>query len=435
MSKTTFKALGIFTLLILTLIPSNAQDIQYVRKQLDRLCSPEFFGRAYYNRGDKLAADYLADQFADIGLSSFGTDYFQPYSFNVNSLEEVSVKINNRELKFGDDYMMNPSSSSLSGSFKPLLIDAPLMKNPGVLLSSLENAGKNIVVIIDSSGLNNPELYHFVKSLAINGQLGISGLIEVYAETPIGLVGREPLAVPHIQLNRKALPANINKIDINIKNKYYAKYPTQNVIGFIPGQTDKFMVITAHYDMCGSFGEGNFFPGASDNGSGTAMVLDFARHFAGGEKPYYSMVFMLFSGEERGLMGSTHYANNPLFPLNKIKLDINLDMVGTGQDGVILFNGPQRPLEASIIQKINEEKHYMKEVEQRNGSANSDHWPFHKKDIPAIFFLTKGNSAGAHNIFDTPDKLPLYGYENLFKLILDLTEELKKQELGISKLR
>lgn len=435
MNKLNLRLTVISVLLILTIIPSNAQDIIYVRKQLDRLCSPGFFGRAYYNRGDKLAADYLADQFTDIGLSPFGKDYFQHYSFNVNSLEEVSVKINGRELKFGDDYMMNPSSSALSGTFKPLLIDAPLMKNPAGLLSSLENAGKNTVVIIDSTGLNNPELYSFVKSLSINGKMGISGLIEVYAKTPIGRVGREPLAVPHIQLNRKALPDKIESIEIEIRNKYYDKYPTQNVIGYIPGQTDKYIVITAHYDMCGSFGEGNYFPGASDNGSGTAMVLDMARHFAGGDKPYYSMVFMLFSGEERGLMGSTYYTNNPLFPLNKIKLAINLDMVGTGQDGVILFNGPQRPLEASIIQKINEEKHYMKEVEQRNGSANSDHWPFHQKGVPAIFFLTKGNSAGAHNIYDTPDKLPLYGYENLFKLIIDLTDELERQEVGRPKLR
>ena len=80
------------------------------------------------------------------------------------------------------------------------------------------------------------------------------------------------------------------------------------------------------------------------------------------------------------------------------------------------------------MQKINEEKHYMKEVEERPGTANSDHWPFHEKDIPAIFFLTKGRAGGGHNIYDTPDKLPLYGYENLFKLVIDLTGELQQQE-------
>lgn len=430
MEKNIFKVQVIITLLILTIFQSNAQDIQYVRKQLDRLCSPEFYGRAYYKKGDNLAASYLSDQFKGHGLRSFEKDYFQHYSFNVNSLEEVSVKINDKKLKFGKDFMMNPSSGSLSDSFKPLLIDAQLMKNPGRLLGAMEQAGKNIVVIIDSLGLNNPELYHFVKSLALEGKLGIAGLIEVYPKTPIGRVGRKYLPVPHIQLNREAMPPFFDEVEINVKNKYYDNYPTSNVIGYIPGQTDKYIVFTAHYDMCGSFGEGNYFPGASDNGSGTAMVLDLARHFATGEKPYYSVAFMLFSGEERGLMGSKNYVNNPLFPLDKIKLAINLDMVGTGQEGVILFNGIQRPLEAAIVQSINEKKHYMKDVEERMGTANSDHWPFHKKEVPAIFFLTKGRSGGVHNIYDTVDKLPLYGYENLFKLVIDLTKELQKQEVG-----
>ena len=67
---------------------------------------------------------------------------------------------------------------------------------------------------------------------------------------------------------------------IDVKNRYYENYPTQNVIGFIPGRSEKVIVFTAHYDMLGSFGEGNYFPGASDNASGTAMVLDLARHFS-----------------------------------------------------------------------------------------------------------------------------------------------------------
>jgi Zn-dependent M28 family amino/carboxypeptidase len=224
------------------------------------------------------------------------------------------------------------------------------------------------------------------------------------------------------------VPGDIEKVRIDIRNTYTENYGTRNIIGYIPGSTEQFIVFTAHYDMLGSFGQGNYFPGASDNGSGTAMVLDLARHFSKGKKPYYSVAFMLFSGEEAGLMGSTHYVNHPLFPLEKIKLVVNLDMVGTGQQGVILFNAPQRPLEAALVQKINEEKQYMIEVEERPAKPNSDHWPFHEKGIPAIFFLTKGRSGGGHNIFDTPDKLPLYGYENLFKLVLDLTGELQAQE-------
>jgi len=424
----TLKQKITLTFIALSLLNVNAQDVQYVRKQLERLCSPEFHGRAYYQRGDSLAADYLAQQFEGFGLESFASDYFQHYSFNVNSLEKLSVKINGKLLEFGTDFMIHPSSSSLSGSFKPVLIDASLMKSPEHMVRQLSEAGAHPFIVLDSLGLDNPELYRFIKTIALSEQMGISGLIEICSVLPIGRVGRSVYQGPCIQLNREAVSDPIENIVIDVKNKYYENYPTQNVIGFIPGKSEKIIVFTAHYDMLGSFGEGNYFPGASDNGSGTSMVLDLARHFSMEKKPYYSVAFMLFSGEEAGLMGSTHYVNQPLFPLEKIKLVINLDMVGTGQEGVILFNAPQRPLEAAIVQKINEDRHYMKEVAEVKAKANSDHYPFHEKGIPAIFFLTKGRAGGGHNIFDTPDKLPLYGYENLFNLIMDLIGELHKQE-------
>lgn len=418
----------VLAIMALSVFNLHAQDVHYVRKQLERLCSPEFHGRAYYKKGDSIAADYLAAQFKGFGLRSYTPGYYQEYTFNVNSLEEISIKINGEGLQFGEDFMMNPASGSLSGSFEPVIMDADLMQDPPRLLRQLSEAGEDLVVVLDSAGLNNPGLYQFVKALAISGQLGIKGMLEVFPDTPIGRVGRLELPGPYVQLSRKALPKEIHTIQFDVNNKYYENYPTRNVVGYIPGQSEKVIVFTAHYDMLGSFGEGNYFPGASDNGSGTAMVLDLARHFSSGKKPYYTVAFMLFSGEEAGLMGSTHYVKHPLFPLEQIKLVINLDMVGTGQQGVILFNATQRPLEAAMVQKINEEKHYMKEVEERPGTANSDHWPFNEKDVPAIFFLTKGRSGGGHNIYDTPDKLPLYGYENLFKLVIDLTRDLQKQE-------
>jgi len=419
----------ILLILVFSTFIGNAQDIRYVRKQLDLLCSPEFYGRGYYKRGDRIAAEHLASEYKKLGVRSYSSDYLQNYSFNVNSLEKVSFKINGKELVFGDDYMMNAISGSAKGSFRPLEVNVSMMKNPKNLLTAFEIAGEKPLVILDSLGLNNPELYRFVKTMLTSGQFDISCLIEVYSRTPGCKVGRNELPWPYIQLNRKAIPDEINTIDIDIKNKYYKEYPTQNVIGYIPGQSEQVIVYTAHYDAMGSFGEGHYFPGASDNASGTCMVLDLARHFSSIKNPYYTVAFMLFSGEEAGLMGSKYYTDNPLFPLEDIKLVVNLDMVGTGQSGVILFNGPERPLEAAIVQKINEKNAYMKDIIERNGSGNSDHWPFHLKNVPAIFFLTTGRAGGGHNIFDTAEKLPLYAYENFFKLVLQINEELEKQEI------
>ncbi|MEX2028759.1 MAG: M28 family peptidase [Candidatus Curtissbacteria bacterium] len=405
------------------------QDIKYVRKQLERLCSPEFYGRAYYKKGDSIAAHYLAERYKEAGLLSFGPDYFQQHSLNVNDLTEVSLKLNDEEMKFGISYMIHPGSSSYSGTAKPVIIDKDVMMDPSLTLTKLMEGEGEKIIILDSLGLQNQELYSFVKTIALSGLQGISAVIEITPTTSIGRVGRKELPVPYFQVNRTAMPKIIEDVDINVSNQYYDKYTTRNVVGYIPGKSEKTIVFTAHYDMIGSFGEGNYFPGASDNGSGTAMVLDLIRHFSSGKKPYYTIAFMLFSAEEAGLVGSRYYTDNPLFPLEKIELAINLDMVGTGREGVILFNGDKRPREAAIIQEINDEKKYMVDVEERIAKANSDHYPFHEKGVPVIFFLTKGPYVGVHNVLDTPDKLPLSGYENLFKLILETLSELQRQEI------
>ncbi len=442
---------------VLTIVSANAQDIAYVRQQLKKLCSPEFYGRGYYKKGDRIAADHLANEFEKFGLKSYGPDYFQEYAFNVNSLEEVSIKINGKELQFGADYMMNAASGSGSGIYSPVVIDAAIMNNPSALLKKLkgiripddvpwrldpsvnpiktdielkESANNPPLIILDSEGLDNPGLFRVIKALILSGEFEISGLIEVYDSVPGVIVSRTELPFPHFQVTRKALPDLINNIEINVRNRFYEKYPTQNVIGYIPGKSKKCIVFTAHYDGHGSFGENNLFPNAIDNGSGTCMVLDLARHYSSGDKPYYSMVFFQVSAEEPGLVGSRYYVNNPLFPLEDIKLVINLDVVGTGQESVILYNGIQRPVEASIVQTINKKKAYLESIVEKNGyETNSDFRPFDAVGVPAIHFLTRGTSGGGHSVYDTADKVSFHVYENLFKLIVETVDELKKQEI------
>jgi aminopeptidase YwaD len=424
------KSILFITLLLTVLIVSiSAQDTQYVRKQLINLCGPGMHGRGYYKHGDGIAANYIAGQFNQLGIKSFPTGFLQPYSFNVNVINQAKVKFNGQELKFNTDYVVSPYSGSITGTFKPVMINTSMMLNPDKFLEAVNAVPAPRVVVLDSSGLKNPGLYKFIKALATGNQFGIAALIEVFASTPGTYPGRWEMKTAHIEVGRKAVPDTLNEVELNIINEFNANYPTQNVVGYLQGQTDQFIVYTAHYDGYGSYGEGNYNAAAEDNASGTAMVMDLARHYQSGKKPYYSVAFMLFSGEEVGLLGSKHYVNNPLFPLDKIKLVINLDMVMTGQDGVILFNGNGRPNEAAIVQKINEEHQYMKNVENRDGTANSDHFPFQEKGVPAIFFLTKGPSGHGHGPDDTYDKLPLYAYENLFKLVIQIPEELRKQEV------
>jgi aminopeptidase YwaD len=419
MKKSFLLIFIVLTILIVLNIqnnPASCQDIRYVRKQLQMLCSPEMHGRGYYNRGDSIAAFYIRDQFRKLGIRSFEGDFIQRYNLSVNRINKTIVKLNGQELKFNRDYVVSPYSGSIKGTFKPVLIDVSLMQNPEKFLEAVNGASAPKVVVLDSAGLKNPGLYKFIHSLAIGKEMGIAALIEVFPATPGTRPGRRQDKVAEINVGRPAMPLSLTQIELDIESEYLEHYPTQNVIGYLPGETDQYIVFTAHYDGYGSYGEGNYNAAAEDNGSGTAMVMDLARHYLQGKKPFYSVAFMLFSGEEVGLMGSKYYTAHPEFPLSKIKLVINLDMVMTGQDGVLLFNGNGRPNEAAIVQKINEEHNYMKKVENRDGTANSDHYPFQEKGVPAIFFLTTGPSGRGHGPDDTYDKLPMYA-------------ELKKQEI------
>jgi hypothetical protein len=386
-------------------------------------------GRGYYKRGDSIAAFYIADEFKKLGIKSFTGDFIQRFDFNVNRINRTIVRFNGTELKFNTDYVVTPYSGSVKGTFKPVQVNASLMQNPDKFLEAVNAVPAPRLLMLDSAGLRNPGLYKFIRGLAAGKELGIAAIIEVFPSAPGTHPGRWANRIAEIKVGKAAIPENLTEVEIDIENEYFEHYPTQNVVGYLPGETDQYIVFTAHYDGYGSYGEGNYNAAAEDNGSGTVMVMDLARHYLQGKKPHYSVAFMLFSGEEVGLMGSKYYTANPQFPLDKIKLVINLDMVMTGQDGVILFNGNGRPNEASIVQKLNEEHKYMKSVDNRDGTANSDHYPFQEKGVPAIFFLTKGPSGRGHGPDDTYDKIPFYAYENLFKLVVGIPEELKKQEV------
>jgi aminopeptidase YwaD len=218
-------------------------------------------------------------------------------------------------------------------------------------------------------------------------------------------------------------PAGLRKIELEVENKWLPDYVTRNVIAWIPGKSepDSFFVVTAHYDHIGMMGQETVFPGANDNASGTAMMIDLARHYSLPEnQPYYSMAFMAFGAEETGLLGSKYYTENPYFPLESIKFLINLDMVGTGSDGLLVFNGTTDSVRFELMNSINEQNQYLKELRMRGESRSSDHYYFHQKGVPAFFLLTMGSEhSHYHNIYDTREAIPLTKYNEVFRLITD----------------
>src|SRR5690606_28250433 len=163
--------------------------------------------------------------------------------------------------------------------------------------------------------------------------------------------------------------------DYRIESEFNPEFKARNVVGMIEGKNkDSIIVITAHYDHLGKVGE-TIFPGANDNASGTAFLLSLAKHYAK-KQPNYTLVFIAFAAEEAGLIGSYHFAENPMVDLRKIKFLLNFDIMGAGEEGIQIVNSSIFTKEYELLNQINSKKNYVKQIKKRGESCNSDHCPF-----------------------------------------------------------
>jgi hypothetical protein len=213
-------------------------------------------------------------------------------------------------------------------------------------------------------------------------------------------------------------------------------YNVKNVIGILEGKgplANETIVIGAHYDHLGrgergslARGSTNIHFGADDNGSGSTAVMELARRFAAMKnREGRRIVFMTFSGEERGLLGSLYYCRNPLLPLKDTVAMINLDMVGRLRDDPKSMKGrleiggvgSAKSFEA-MIDDLN--KKYNFDIKKtRSGTGPSDHTSFFQKQVPVFFFFT-GMHPEYHRPTDKPETINLEG----MKKVVDMVEEL-----------
>jgi len=191
--------------------------------------------------------------------------------------------------------------------------------------------------------------------------------------------------------------------------------PTANVVGFIEGSDpvlrDEVLVVGAHYDHVGTLsggkeGEDVIFNGADDNASGTAGVMAIAKAFAAAKKkPLRSVLFVLFTGEEKGLYGSRYYVKQPLMPLEKTVAMINLDMIGRAKGDTVQAIGAGRS--KALLEALNEANKQtglkLSNVEELD-FGGSDHAPFLGKNIPVVFFFT-GIHEDYHQVSDEVEKI------------------------------
>lgn len=210
-----------------------------------------------------------------------------------------------------------------------------------------------------------------------------------------------------------------------------------NVVGYLPGMTDEYVIIGAHYDHLG-LGEqfsmapslaGTIHPGADDNASGTAGVLELAHYFsalyAGANKPKRGILFMTFAGEELGLLGSGYYANHPELPLAKAVAMINLDMIGRPREGRIFVGGAGTgsTLRASLDRLTPAYKLNI-DYSDNSGYGSSDHTSFTTKQVPVLFFFS-GLHGDYHKPSDTWDKIDAPAAVQVLQLVADIAAKLE----------
>lgn len=417
----------IFLVVLLFAASLTAQNIKYARNTINTLCSDGYQGRGYVKNGDGKAAEFIYKELKK--LKGFEVQY-QPFAFTVNSFpSKMEVTVDGKKLKAGTDYMVTPECPTIKGSYKVIVAAHTIFETETAykaFIQSLSTDAASYLVVIDTLPANlSAEASGRLKLLKTN-TVKVAGFINLTNKKLMWSVGTEQAATAELMVADKAFDRQAKKIKLNITAEL-KPHSTNNVLGFIKGteNPDSIIVLSAHYDHLGRMGKKTIFPGANDNASGVAIMLDLANYYSQ-HPPKCSMLFIGFAAEEAGLIGSYYYVNYPVYPLERMKFLINLDLIGTGEKGIMAVNGLEFTPEYNALTAINTEKGYLSSVQARGKAANSDHYWFTEKGVRAFFFYLMGDFPYYHDPEDRAEILPLTEYEDTFRLIRDFMEYLQQ---------
>jgi len=405
---------------------SSAQLIEE-RRITQTLCSPEFHGRGYVQKGDSIAAVFIAGEFDKLGLKKLKGSWFQEFSHDVNTFPgKMDVSVGNRQLLPGIDFLVNPSSPALKGSFLPYRIAYDQAVRTDRLISEIKKAtadGRYGAFIFDFSGVHKDSLKR-VRDIPskVSDQTQFP-VLEITDEKFTWSVADEPGRAAYVQL-KPGLWKEGDYVHFDIEARYLRNNTSRNVVAFLKGKgcSKRTLVLTAHYDHLGRMGEDTYFPGGNDNASGTAMLLSLAQYFTE-NRPHFNILFIAFAAEEAGLKGSAHFIQHPLFPLKKMDFLVNLDIMGSGEEGITVVNATKFTEEFELLQKINAEKELLTQIKSRGPAANSDHYYFTEEGVPAFFIYTMGPNKNYHDVFDTYEELSFKEFEDIRTLLIEFGEQ------------
>ncbi|WP_144058847.1 M28 family peptidase [Rhodopirellula sp. SWK7] len=259
------------------------------------------------------------------------------------------------------------------------------------------------------------------------------------------LAGRwmpKPIEQIEAEIDSNYQPRSFPLPDVNVRLGVEispSKVPSPNVVAVLPGRgalAEETLVIGAHFDHVGMGEFGSLAPdtiaihnGADDNASGTSALLrvagELSQTLAGPQRPanHRRIVFIAFTGEERGLLGSKHYVQHPRYPLSSTVAMINMDMVGRLNDNELTVYGTGSAASFhGLLEQANQTTRF-RIVEVPSGYGPSDHASFYEAGIPVLFFFT-GLHADYHRPSDDFDKLNLDGMDRITDMISQVSERL-----------
>ena len=436
LTRTTILILLVISpLLTLAQMPDRSTVLERGRRHAKILASPEMAGRGYQEDGALNAAKYIADQFKSFGLQPVPggeqeeNPYFQSFYFSTNLVDSLALQLNGVDMVEGKQFI----AASITGRGT---IENTKVHDIGYGMPKDFKKRFDGGIVMFRSGLppkkakkkEYAEKYKDFRrdqiKIEMASRQGAEGFVVIKPKLTAGF-NPMPLPMPVMEVDRDELPAKkikTGRIGVDAKLQ---KIKTQNVIGMIPGKTDpdSVIILCGHYDHLGKQGDAIFY-GGNDNASGTSLVLALAEHYAQpGNRPDYTMVFIAYGAEEAGLHGSKYYVNNPRKPLENTVFVLNMDLMANGDKGITAVAGYDFPDQLEMLKSVNEEINAVPKIQPRGNRANSDHYWFTQKGVPAIFIFTMGGPPHYHDIYDNYENMQFSRYYEIYQLFVGFLDK------------
>ena len=418
---------------------SDEQTLENLRNHIQYLSDDKLEGRRAGSPGERLAMEYISNQFRVIGLIPKGTDnYYQPFEINDGKRIDSATQffINGTALQTGTDYFPFPFSASK-------MIEA----TPALALQEADMPWFIDLNEVMEENKNNPH-FDLVEYIRVNSKKASDR--DATAVILYNSSGIDDKLVFDPRDRTESLPIPVLYVSKEAAKKYFAdkgatlgiKFTTaiagrsrigNNVIGFIDNGSATTVVLGAHFDHLGYGEDGNsmvrtgeraIHNGADDNASGTAALIELARKLKYSLAKNNNYVFIAFSGEELGLFGSKYFTEHSTIDLKSVNYMINMDMVGRLNDSnrVLTIGGYGTSPDWSKIISTYPQRNYAFDIKiDSSGTGPSDHTSFYRKDIPVLFFFT-GLHKDYHKPSDDFDKINYRGTTEIINYINQVIE-------------